>query len=145
MTRAGDDRLPSPRNEEGGGWKHELTRRVHAFEPLGYLDFLNLMAHAAVVLTDSGGIQEEAPTFGAPVLVLREVTERPEGVEAGVAELVGTDAALILARSRAALERGGSSAPPPNPYGDGRAGERIADILVADLSDRPRETKDWQA
>ena len=119
--------------------------RIHLTAPLDYLDLVAALKGASLVLTDSGGIQEEAPTFGAPVLVLREVTERPEGVEAGVAELVGTDAALILARSRAALERGGSSAPPPNPYGDGRAGERIADILVADLSDRPRETKDWQA
>ena len=119
--------------------------RIHLTAPLDYLDLVAALKGASLVLTDSGGIQEEAPTFGAPVLVLREVTERPEGVDAGVAELVGTDGALILARAQAALARVGSSAPPPNPYGDGRAGERIADILVADLSGQPRKTKDWQA
>lgn len=119
--------------------------RIHLTAPLDYLDLVSALKGASLVLTDSGGIQEEAPTFGAPVLVLREVTERPEGVDAGVAELVGTDAALILERSLAALARGGSSTPPPNPYGDGRAGERIADILVADLTGGPRSTEDWQA
>jgi UDP-N-acetylglucosamine 2-epimerase (non-hydrolysing) len=116
--------------------------RIHLTDPLDYMDLVMALQRSALVLTDSGGIQEEAPTFGTPVLVLREVTERPEGVEAGVAELVGTDRRLILARSLAALERT-AEAPPPNPYGDGRAGERIADILASDLLGVPRELPDW--
>lgn len=119
--------------------------RIHLTDPLDYLDLVTGLKHAALVLTDSGGIQEEAPTFGTPVLVLREVTERPEGVDAGVAELVGTDRALIVARSLAALERSAGGTPPPNPYGDGRAGERTADVILADLTGRARATEDWQA
>ncbi len=117
--------------------------RIHLTAPLGYLDLVTALERAALVLTDSGGIQEEGPTFGTPVLVLREVTERPEGVEAGVAELVGTDGERIVSRGLAALERSRSGAPPPNPYGDGKAGERIADILLADLTGRARSTEDW--
>mgnify|MGYP001818188853 CR=1 FL=1 len=116
--------------------------RVHLTEPLDYFDLVAALRRASLVLTDSGGIQEEAPTFGAHVLVLREVTERPEGVEAGVAELVGTDAALIVARGVAALE-GGSPPKRANPYGDGQAGVRIADIVMATLTGRPRATRDW--
>ncbi len=123
--------------------------RIHLVPPLDYLDLVAALRAAALVLTDSGGIQEEAPTFGAPVLVLREVTERPEGVEAGVAELVGTDGERILARARAALARSDGRGVGPedgaarNPYGDGRAGERIADILRADLTRTERRTRDW--
>jgi UDP-N-acetylglucosamine 2-epimerase (non-hydrolysing) len=118
--------------------------RIHLTDPLDYLDLVAALRRAALVLTDSGGIQEEAPSFGTPVLVLREVTERPEGVQAGVAELVGTRGARIGERGRALLQdpptpRGAS---PVNPYGDGRAGERIADILLADLAGRPRTTRD---
>ena len=119
--------------------------RIHLIDPLGYLDLVAALASAALVLTDSGGIQEEAPTFGVPVLVLREVTERPEGIEAGVAELVGTNRKLILERSRAALARSASDVPATNPYGDGRAGARIADIVVSDLLGRPRAMEDWGA
>jgi len=117
--------------------------RIHLTRPFGYLDLVTALRRSALVLTDSGGIQEEAPTFGTPVLVLREVTERPEGIEAGVAELVGTDAKLIVARGLEALGRDRSGSPPPNPYGDGRGGERIADILLSDLAGVPRETEDW--
>lgn len=119
--------------------------RIHLTQPLDYLDLVSALRRAALVLTDSGGIQEEAPTFGVPVLVLRNVTERPEGIAAGVAELVGTDRARILARSLAALERGANASPPPNPYGDGQAGVRIADIVVSDLAGTPRGTGDWRA
>jgi UDP-N-acetylglucosamine 2-epimerase (non-hydrolysing) len=115
---------------------------IHLIDPVDYLDLVTALQRSALVLTDSGGIQEEAPTFGTPVLVLREVTERPEGIDAGVAELVGTDRARILERGLAALERG-SASPPPNPYGDGSAGERIADILAAELLGAPRRTRDW--
>jgi UDP-N-acetylglucosamine 2-epimerase (non-hydrolysing) len=116
--------------------------RVHLTEPLDYLDLVAALRHAALVLTDSGGIQEEAPTFGTPVLVLRAVTERPEGIDAGVAELVGTDPARILERGSARLTEG-RPAEMANPYGDGRAGERIADIVAAALLGRTRETEDW--
>jgi len=119
--------------------------RIHLIPPLGYLDLVAALQRSALVLTDSGGIQEEAPTFGVPVLVLRNVTERPEGVAAGVAELVGTDRARILGHSLAALERGANTAPPPNPYGDGGAGARIADIVISDLEGVPRRTGDWRA
>ena len=128
------------------GPAHELLGahpRIHLIEPLDYFDLVAVLKAASLVLTDSGGIQEEAPTFGTPVLVLREVTERPEGIEAGVAELVGTDPDRILSRARAALGPRDRSAPPRNPYGDGRAGERIADILVSALTGVDRTTTDW--
>lgn len=120
--------------------------RIRLTRPLDYLDLVTALRHAELVLTDSGGIQEEAPTFGSPVLVLREATERPEGVAAGVARLVGTQRTRILEEGRDLLgpggrsgyERGGS-----NPYGDGRAGERIADIVISSLTGHPRTTTDW--
>ena len=122
--------------------------RVHLVEPLGYFDLVSALRHAHLVLTDSGGIQEEAPTFGTPVLVLREVTERPEGVEAGVARLVGTDQEVIVAEARRLLSRGkstgGGAAGAVNPYGDGRAGERIADIVLSTLTGSARSTSDWE-
>lgn len=118
--------------------------RIALTEPLDYLDLVAALRRAALVLTDSGGIQEEAPTFGVPVLVLRRVTERPEGIEAGVAELVGTDARRILERSLAVLRAPTTGGRKANPYGDGRAGERIADIVVAELTGRARRTEDWK-
>ena len=128
--------------------------RIHLVDPLHYRDLILALKGAHLILTDSGGIQEEAPTFGTPVLVLREVTERPEGIEAGVAILVGTDSEKILEEGRRILSRGleergstresdRSSTPAPNPYGDGRAGERIADIIVSVLTGEPRSTTDW--
>ena len=128
--------------------------RIDLVEPLGYRDLVLALQGAHLILTDSGGIQEEAPTFGTPVLVLREVTERPEGIEAGVAILVGTDPEKILEEGRrilsSGLEEGDStresdlsSPPPPNPYGDSRAGERIADIILSVLTGEPRSTTDW--
>ena len=98
------------------------------------LEFVHLMNRATIILTDSGGIQEEAPSLGKPVLVLREVTERPEGVAAGTAVVVGTDPRRIvgtaseLLSDRAAYER---MAHQKNPYGDGQASERIATALLA--------------
>jgi len=123
--------------------------RVRLTEPLAYPDLVLALREAALVLTDSGGIQEEAPTFGTPVLVLREVTERPErfGDERErEAFVVGTDAERILARSLSLLDGAreeGGPALRANPYGDGRAGERIADVVLADLLGRPRRTTDW--
>ena len=119
---------------------------LHLIEPLTYPDLIRALEAATLVLTDSGGIQEEAPSFGVPVLVLREVTERPEGIEAGVARLLGTvgerifaeaDALLRDEAARRAMSRAG------NPYGDGRAAERIADILLHRLRGIPRTTEDW--
>lgn len=121
--------------------------RIHLTPPLGYLDLVRALRAATLVLTDSGGIQEEAPAFGTPVLVLREVTERPEGIDAGVARLVGTDRERIVDEARRLLADPGareamSSA--ENPYGDGHAGERIADVVVATLTGAPRRTEDWR-
>ncbi len=119
--------------------------RVHLVEPLDYLDLVQVLIRADLVLTDSGGIQEEAPTFGAHVLVLREVTERPEGVDAGVATLVGTDPERILTASRAKLSAGKNTSEsiPANPYGDGIAGERIADIVDHLLTGKQRMHNDF--
>ena len=126
--------------------------RIHLVEPLRYLDLVTAVRYAHVILTDSGGIQEEAPTFGTPVLVLREVTERPEGIEAGVARLVGTDGERIMAEAAEILAHGArdpgdgaeSAEKVANPYGDGRAGERIADIVVSTLTGSTRSTTDWE-
>jgi UDP-N-acetylglucosamine 2-epimerase (non-hydrolysing) len=118
--------------------------RISLTDPVDYFDLVAGLREASLVLTDSGGIQEEAPTFGVPVLVLRDVTERPEGVEAGVATLVGTDPARILEAAEGALAgvRPGRSAT-TNPYGDGAAADRIADIVVSDLTGERRVTSDW--
>jgi UDP-N-acetylglucosamine 2-epimerase (non-hydrolysing) len=106
--------------------------RVHLIEPVDYVEFVNLMARAYLILTDSGGVQEEAPSLGKPVLVLRELTERPEGVEAGTAVVVGTDRDRIVATASDLLtspEAYARMATAVNPYGDGHASERIAEAL----------------
>lgn len=108
--------------------------RVHLIEPLDYEPFANLMAKVDIVLTDSGGIQEEAPALGKPVLVLRDTTERPEAVEAGTVKLIGTAYADILAETRALLEdplHYKKMSDACNPYGDGKAAERIIKIILA--------------
>ncbi len=112
--------------------------RMHIIEPLDVLDFHNFMKHSYLILTDSGGIQEEAPSLGKPVLVMRDTTERPEGIEAGTLRLVGTDEDTIyeefsrLLNDREAYERMACAS---NPYGDGHACERIADILEKGYAD----------
>lgn len=101
--------------------------------PLDYPDFLALFARARLVLSDSGGVQEEAPSLGVPVLILREVTERPEVVESGWGKLVGTDAGLILEESRRLLDDDAAwktMTSGPNPFGDGKSGEKIASLLA---------------
>ncbi len=106
--------------------------RIHIIEPLDVLDFHNFMARSALILTDSGGIQEEAPSLGKPVLVMRDTTERPEGIAAGTLKLVGTEEETIyreftrLLCDEAEYERMSKAS---NPYGDGFACKRIADIL----------------
>lgn len=106
--------------------------RIHIIEPLDVLDFHNFIARSYMILTDSGGIQEEAPSLGKPVLVMRDTTERPEGISAGTLKLVGTDEAVIYENFRLLLEDPASYAAmstASNPYGDGFACKRIADIL----------------
>jgi UDP-N-acetylglucosamine 2-epimerase (non-hydrolysing) len=106
--------------------------RLRIIEPLDVLDFHNYMARSYLVLTDSGGIQEEAPSLGKPVLVMRDTTERPEGVSAGTLKLVGTDEGVIyreFSRLLSDPEEYAAMSHASNPYGDGHASERIADVL----------------
>ena len=118
---------------------------VHLLDPLPYIPFVELLARARVALTDSGGIQEEAPSLGVPVLVARETTERPEGVESGSNMLVGTEPDRILAELRRHLEappvRAGGAPPFPSPFGDGRASGRVRDAVLhrLGLGARPGE------
>ena len=113
-------------------------------EPLPYQPFVHLMKAVDVVITDSGGIQEEAPTLGKPVLVIRDTTERPEGIDAGTARLVGTDVEaiagqlLLLLTDKAEFQKMANAI---NPYGDGHAAVRIADHLehYFGLRDKPAE------
>lgn len=114
-------------DEEFGG-----CDRIHIIEPLDVLDFHNFLARSYLILTDSGGIQEEAPSLGKPVLVMRDTTERPEGIEAGTLKLVGTDEEVIYKNFKNLLENKeayNEMAHASNPYGDGLACRRIADIL----------------
>ena len=106
--------------------------RIHIIEPIEVFDCHNFEARSYLILTDSGGIQEEAPAYGVPVLVMRDTTERPEGVEAGTLKLVGTDEEVIYKEFTKLLddkEEYNKMAKAVNPYGDGHACERIADIL----------------
>ena len=106
--------------------------RIHIIEPLEVLDFHNFLARSYMILTESGGIQEEAPSLGKPVLVMRDTTERPEGIAAGTLKLVGTDEEVIYRSFKLLLENGEEYAKmssASNPYGDGFACRRIADIL----------------
>ncbi len=108
--------------------------RIHLIDPVDYLAFVYLMDRAHLIITDSGGIQEEAPSLGKPVLVMRETTERPEAVEAGTVRLVGTDEDLIVREAERLLddtEAYAAMARAHNPYGDGRAAERIVATLRA--------------
>lgn len=114
----------------------EGKRRIHLLAPLSYFDLLRAMSRCYFVLTDSGGIQEEAPSFGKPVLVLRDVTERPEIVESGAGKIVGTDSAQIVEEASRLLTRTdeySKMASVENPFGDGRAAQRICDILERQL------------
>lgn len=110
--------------------------RIHIIEPLEVLDFHNFLARSYLILTDSGGIQEEAPSLGKPVLVMRDTTERPEGIKAGTLKLVGTDEDTIYQNFRLLLENREAytkMSNASNPYGDGMASQRIADILEKDF------------
>lgn len=117
-----------PANEILGG--HE---RIRLIDPLDVFEIHNFYPHAYMILTDSGGLQEEAPSFGVPVLVLRDTTERPEGIEAGTLELVGTNEEQVYAGARKLLTDQaayGRMAAAVNPYGDGHASERIVQAIL---------------
>ncbi|MBE6637583.1 MAG: UDP-N-acetylglucosamine 2-epimerase (non-hydrolyzing) [Ruminococcaceae bacterium] len=106
--------------------------RIHIIEPLEVIDFHNFLARSYLILTDSGGIQEEAPSLGKPVLVMRDTTERPEGIKAGTLRLVGTEEEVIYRHFKQLLvdkDAYAAMAKASNPYGDGLASRRIADIL----------------
>ena len=106
--------------------------RIHIIEPLDVLDFHNFLSRSYLILTDSGGIQEEAPSLGKPVLVMRDTTERPEGIAAGTLKLVGTEEETIyneFSRLLSDKEEYETMSKASNPYGDGHACERIADVL----------------
>lgn len=126
--------------EELGG-----KERVHLIDPLDYEPFANLLARSYLVLTDSGGIQEEAPALGKPVLVLRDTTERPEAIEAGTVKLIGTDKQRVYDEASLLLSDQGEYAKMAeacNPYGDGHASERIVEALLWDKDNsRPRPNR----
>lgn len=112
--------------------------RIHLIEPLDVLDFHNFMAKSYLILTDSGGIQEEAPSLGKPVLVMRDTTERPEGIDAGTLKLVGTQEETIYREFERLLDDEDAyaqMAKASNPYGDGFACRRIADVLASQLEE----------
>lgn len=124
---------PSPAVREPA---HEMLGdhpRIKLIEPLDVVDLHNFYPHTHLILTDSGGLQEEAPSFGIPVLVLRETTERPEGIDAGTLELVGTDEEKVYARAKALLSDESTYArmsKSANPYGDGKASQRIVSAIL---------------
>jgi len=113
------------------------TNKVKLIEPLEVFDFHNFQNKSYIILTDSGGIQEEAPSLGKPVLVLRDTTERPEGIEAGTLKLVGTDENIIYEETKKLLtdkEEYERMSKASNPYGDGHASERVVDAIIKEFS-----------
>jgi UDP-N-acetylglucosamine 2-epimerase (non-hydrolysing) len=124
---------PNPNVRDSVGRNLEGAERVLLVEPLDYLEFVKLLKSCYFIITDSGGIQEEAPSLGKPVLLMREVTERPEAVEAGAVRVVGTRREDIVAAACALLdseEEYRKMVVAENPYGDGRAAEKITDIVM---------------
>lgn len=123
----------NPRVREAAHTELDGFERLHIIDPLEVIDFHNFMARSYLILTDSGGIQEEAPSLGKPVLVMRDTTERPEGVEAGTLKLVGTDEEAIyqeFSRLLTDAQEYKFMSQASNPYGDGCASGRIVDILM---------------
>lgn len=123
-------------------------KRVLLVDPLDYVNFIHLCKRSSLILSDSGGIQEEAPTVGTPVLVLRETTERPEAIESGWAKLVGTDPRRIVAEACSLLAEGQErrhSCEHGNPFGDGKASERIVSVLKKAIAARhSRDVSHWE-
>lgn len=129
---------PNPRVRSQLAERLGRVAGVHLIAPLGYESLVALLRACHFVLTDSGGIQEEAPSFGKPVLIMRQVTERPEAIAAGCARLVGVDRPRIVAEASTLLRDPAALAamvPGVNPFGDGRAGARIAEVVREGLSD----------
>ena len=125
---------PNPRVQTIVRENLENLDRVYLTEPLDVEDMHNLMARSFLVMTDSGGLQEEAPALGVPVLVLRTETERPEAVEAGTVEVIGVEEKVVYAKAAALLTNHGlyaKMANAVNPYGDGYASKRISEALCA--------------
>jgi UDP-N-acetylglucosamine 2-epimerase (non-hydrolysing) len=120
------------------------NNRIHLIEPLDVIDFHNFASRAYLILTDSGGVQEEAPSLGVPVLVLRDTTERPEGVDAGTLKLAGTDEETIFSLADELLsnkEAHNRMAKASNPYGDGQASKRIVEAILFNMGyskDKPQ-------
>ncbi len=139
MTRYPDVELifpvhPNPKVQETAHRILANRKRIHLLKPVDYFDFVGLQSASELILTDSGGVQEEAPSLGKPVLVLRETTERPEGVTAGVARLVGTNPKRIIEEVVRLMDNPQlyrKMVRAVNPYGDGQAAKRIVKILVA--------------
>jgi UDP-N-acetylglucosamine 2-epimerase (non-hydrolysing) len=125
---------PNPNVREVMHRRLDAIPNVLLTEPLGYVPFVDLMRRSYLLLTDSGGVQEEGPSLGKPILVLRNKTERPEAVEAGTVKLVGTDPELIVSEASALLDDAAlyeRMSRVHNPYGDGLASSRIADIILS--------------
>ncbi len=120
---------PNPNVQEAANKYLAGHPRIFLCAPLEYPGFVAALAAADLILTDSGGVQEEAPALGKRVLVLRETTERPEGIDAGVAELVGTDVDLIVEKATALLNGNRNTGSVVSPYGDGRSSDRIVEVL----------------
>lgn len=113
--------------------------RIHLIEPLDVIDFHNFAARSHLILTDSGGVQEEAPSLGVPVLVLRDTTERPEGIDAGTLKLAGTDEEVIYTLADELLsdeEAHGKMSKASNPYGDGEASRRIVEVIIQHFNNK---------
>lgn len=142
--------FPMHKNPRVRALAHEALdelERVHLFEPLDYAPFANLMERMDLILTDSGGMQEEAPALGKPVLVLRDTTERPEAVEAGTVRLVGCDTDLIVETVTELLTNDAAYAEMKhavNPYGDGKACARIIDAIRYHFGLVPERPVDWR-
>jgi UDP-N-acetylglucosamine 2-epimerase (non-hydrolysing) len=127
---------PNPNVQEPVRRHLEGRPNIRLVQPLEYVPFVDLMRRAWLVITDSGGVQEEGPSLGKPILVLREKTERPEAVQAGTVKLVGTNEECIVREAERLIEDGREyerMARIHNPYGDGRASYRIADVIVSFL------------
>jgi UDP-N-acetylglucosamine 2-epimerase (non-hydrolysing) len=128
---------PNPNVQEPVRQQLGGLRNVFLLEPLDYVAFVDLMRRAWLLITDSGGVQEEGPSLGKPILVMREKTERPEAIEAGTVRLVGTDPERIVGEASRLLddrEEYERLARVHNPYGDGQASRRIADVILSFFS-----------